>query len=151
VVDSISATIGPLFAVPSMTALIESAAGVEEGGRTGLTGVFTALCFLTTLLFAPLVLMVPKEATAPALIIVGLSMFGNIRRIDLSNLTEGFAPTLMILVTIFSNNFGIGIAAGILSFVIVQLLAGRARDVSMGLYLLTIPLLYFFWTVATRH
>jgi AGZA family xanthine/uracil permease-like MFS transporter len=69
----------------------------------------------------------------------------------MSNLTEGFAPTLMILVTIFSNNLGIGIAAGILSYVIVQILAGRARSVSTGLYLLTIPLLYFFWTVATRH
>jgi AGZA family xanthine/uracil permease-like MFS transporter len=151
VVDSCAATIGPLFGVSSMTALIESATGVEAGGRTGLTNIFTAFLFLATLLFSPLILMIPKEATAPALILVGLSMFANLRKIDLGNLTEGFPAILMVLITLFSNNFGTGIAAGILSYVIVQILASKAREVSLGLYLLTIPLLYFFWTVATKH
>ena len=134
-----------------MTALIESATGVEAGGRTGLTSIFTAFLFLATLLFSPLILMIPKEATAPALILVGLAMFANLRKIDLGNLTDGFPAILMVLITLFSNNFGTGIAAGILSYVIVQILTNRAREVSLGLYLLTIPLLYFFWTVATRH
>ena len=151
VVDSCAATIGPLFGVPAMTALIESATGVEVGGRTGLTSIFTAFLFLATLLFSPLILMIPKEATAPALILVGLSMFANLRRIDLGDLTEGFPAILMVLITLFSNNFGTGIAAGILSFVIIKILTNRAREVSLGLYLLTIPLLYFFWTVATKH
>ncbi len=151
VVDSCAATIGPLFGVPAMTALIESATGVEAGGRTGLTSIFTAFLFLATLLFSPLILMIPKEATAPALILVGLAMFANLRKIDLGNLTDGFPAILMLLITLFSNNFGTGIAAGILSYVIVQILTNRAREVSLGLYLLTIPLFYFFWTVATRH
>lgn len=151
VVDSCAATVGPLFGVPAMTALIESATGVEAGGRTGLTNIFTAFLFLATLLFSPLILMIPKEATAPALILVGLSMFANLRKIDLGNLTEGFPAILMVLITLFSNNFGTGIAAGILSYVIVQILTSKARDVSLGLYLLTIPLFYFFWTVATKH
>ncbi len=151
VVDSCAASLGPLFGVPAMTALIESATGVEDGGRTGLTSVFTTILFLISLLFAPLILMIPKEATAPALILVGLSMFANLRKIDLSSLTEGFPAMLMIMVTIFSNNFGTGIAAGILSYVVVQILSNRARHVSPGLYLLTIPVAYFFWTVATKR
>ena len=151
VVDSCSATIGPLFGVPSMTALIESAAGVEAGGRTGLTGVVTALLFLATLFVAPVILMIPKEATAPALILVGISMFANIRRIELDKFTDGVPAVLMVLMTLFSNNFGTGIAAGILSYVIIQVLAGKGRSVSWGLYLLTLPLLYFFWTIATKH
>jgi AGZA family xanthine/uracil permease-like MFS transporter len=151
VVDSCAATIGPLFGVPASTALIESATGVEVGGRTGLTSIFTAFLFLATLLFSPLILMIPKEATAPALILVGLAMFANLRKIDLGNLTEGFPAILMVLITLFSNNFGTGIAAGILSYVIIQILTNKAREVSLGLYLLTIPLFYFFWTVATKH
>jgi len=151
VVDSCAASVGPLFGVPAMTALIESATGVEDGGRTGLTSVFTAMFFLIALLFAPLILMIPKEATAPALILVGLSMFANLRKIDLSSLTEGIPAMLMIMVTIFSNNFGTGIAAGILSYVAAQILSNRARHVSPGLYLLTIPVAYFFWTVATKR
>jgi AGZA family xanthine/uracil permease-like MFS transporter len=78
-------------------------------------------------------------------------MFANLRKIDLGNITDGFPAILMVLITLFSNNFGTGIAAGILSYVIVQILTNRARQVSLGLYLLTIPLFYFFWTVATRH
>jgi AGZA family xanthine/uracil permease-like MFS transporter len=151
VVDSCAASVGPLFGVPAMTALIESATGVEDGGRTGLTSVFTAMFFLIALPFAPLILMIPKEATAPALILVGLSMFANLRKIDLSSLTEGFPAMLMIMVTLFSNNFGTGIAAGILGYVAVQILSNRARHVSPGLYLLTIPVAYFFWTVATKR
>ena len=134
-----------------MTALIESAAGVEAGGRTGLTGVVTALLFLATLFFAPVILMIPKEATAPALILVGISMFANIRRIELEKFTDGVPAVLMVLMTLFSNNFGTGIASGVLSYVIIQVLAGKARSVSWGLYLLTLPLLFFFWTIAAKH
>jgi AGZA family xanthine/uracil permease-like MFS transporter len=151
VVDSCAATVGPLFGVPGMTALIESAAGVEAGGRTGLTSVVTALLFLATLFIAPVILMIPKEATAPALILVGISMFANLRKIDLEKFTDGVPAVLMVLMTLFSNNFGTGIAAGILSYVIIQVLAGKARGVSWGLYLLTLPLLYFFWTISTKH
>ena len=150
-VDSCTATVGPLFGVPSITALIESATGVEEGGKTGLTGIFAAGFFFLALFLAPVVLMVPQQATAPALILVGLSMFSNIRKIPFTDFTDGFPAALMILITLFSNNFGTGIAAGILAYVIVQVLANRGRQVSVGLYLLTIPLLYFFWTVATKH
>ncbi|PWU03196.1 MAG: permease [Terriglobia bacterium] len=150
VVDSCAATIGPIFGVPAPTALIESAAGVEAGGRTGLTSVTTACLFLVMLFLGNVILMVPKEATSPALILVGCSMFANLRKIDLAHFSHALPPLLMILITLFANNFGTGIAAGILSYLVVQVLAGKARQVSPGLYLLAIPLLYFFFTLATR-
>jgi AGZA family xanthine/uracil permease-like MFS transporter len=151
VVDSCAASIGPLFGVPSMTALIESAAGVKAGGRSGLTSVVTAILFFLTLLFAPMILMIPKEATASALILVGLSMFANIRRIGLEHFTESLPGLLTIVMTLLANNFGTGIASGILSYVFIQVIAGKARQLPWGLYLLAIPLLYFFWTIVTRH
>ena len=151
VVDSIAATIGPVVGVPSATALIESAAGVEAGGRTGLASVFTAACFALMLFLSPLILMIPREATSPALILVGLSMFSNLRKIDLKDFTNALPALLAVLMTLYANNFGTGIAAGILAYVFTQVLAGRARRVSIALYVLTIPLLYFFWTLSTRH
>ncbi len=151
VVDSTAATLGPILGVPGATALIESAAGVEAGGRTGLTGVFTAACFALMLFVAPLILMIPRQATSPALIVVGLSMFSNLRKIDLHDFAVALPALMAVLMTLFANNFGIGIAAGILTYVITQVLAGKGRQVSLALYVMTIPLLYFFWILATKH
>lgn len=150
VVDSVMASIGPLFGVPSATALIESAAGVEAGGRTGLTSVTTATLFGLLLLFSPILLMIPKEATSPALMMVGLAMFANLRKIDFEQFTEAAPALFTVLMTLYANNFGTGIAAGILSYVIVQLLAGKLQRIPPGLALLSIPLLYFFWTLVHK-
>ncbi|WP_211452352.1 NCS2 family permease [Collimonas antrihumi] len=151
VVDSISATVGALFGIPALTALVESAAGVEAGGRTGLTALAAALMFLLMLLFTPIALMIPKEATAPALLLIGLSMFSGLRRVDMDNFTEGLPVMLMVLLTLISNSFGTGIAGGLLCYVIIKLLAGRAKDVPIGLYVLALPLAYYFWTVVSKH
>lgn len=150
VVDSIAATIGPLFGVPALTALIESAAGAEAGGRTGLTAAIAALLFAATLLLVPLALMIPNQATAPALIIIGLAMFSGIRKVDLENFTDGLPAILMVLLTVLSNSFGTGIAGGLLSYVLIKVLAGKARDVSVGMYGLALPLAYYFWTAVGR-
>jgi AGZA family xanthine/uracil permease-like MFS transporter len=151
VVDSSAATAGTLLGVPALTALIESTAGVEAGARTGLASVVTAALFLLALLFGPLLLMVPKEATAPALILVGLTMFTNLQKVDLRDFATGLPAVLTVLVTLIANNFGTGIAAGIVSYVFVQVLSGKAREVPVGLYLLTVPLVYFFWIVSSKH
>ena len=148
VVDSIAATISPLLGVPSATALVESATGAETGGRTGLTALASALLFAVMLLFTPVALMIPAAATAPALILVGLAMFGALRRVDLDNFTEGLSAILMVLLTLLSNSFGTGIAGGMLFYVVIKVLAGEARDVSVGMYVLAVPLAYYFWTVA---
>src|SRR6266852_4747359 len=151
VVDSIAATIGPLFGVPALTALIESAAGVEAGGRTGLTAVAAAMLFLLALVFVPAALMIPAQATAPALILIGLSMFSGLKKVDLEDFTDGLPAILMVLLTLLSNSFGTGIAGGLLSYVLIKLLAGRAREVSLGMYVLAVPLAYYFWTIVSKH
>jgi AGZA family xanthine/uracil permease-like MFS transporter len=150
-VDSIGATLGAVLGIPALTALVESAAGVEAGGRTGLTALAAAAMFALMLFLVPLALAIPKEATAPALIIIGLSMFSTIRNVDFSDFSDGLPVLLMVLLTLLSNSFGTGIAGGLLCFVLVKLLAGRPRDLHRGLYVLAVPLGYYFWTVVRPH
>ncbi len=150
-VDSVAAALGPIFGIPASTALVESATGVEVGGRTGFSSLVTALLFAGVLLLIPVALVIPKEATAPALILVGISMFGSIRHTHFDDLTDSLPVMLMVLITLISNSFGTGIAGGLLSYVLVKLLAGRIRDVPFGLLLLSIPLGYYFWTVVGVH
>jgi adenine/guanine/hypoxanthine permease len=150
-VDSIAATLGPVFGIPALTALVESAAGVEAGGRSGLSSLAAAAMFALMLLFVPVALAIPKEATAPALILIGLSMFGTIRHAHFDDFTDAFPVLSMVLLTLMSNSFGTGIAGGLLCFVIVKLLAGRFKEVPWGLFVLAIPLGYYFWTVVKHH
>ena len=150
-VDSIAATLGPVFGIPALTALVESAAGVEAGGRSGLSSLAAAAMFALMLLFVPVALAIPKEATAPALILIGLSMFSTIRHAHFDDFTDAFPVLSMVLLTLMSNSFGTGIAGGLLCFVIVKLLAGRFREVPWGLVVLAIPLGYYFWTVVKHH
>ncbi len=150
-VDSIAATLGPVFGIPALTALVESAAGVEAGGRSGLSSLAAAGMFTLMLLFVPVALAIPKEATAPALILIGLSMFSTIRHAHFDDFTDAFPVLSMVLLTLMSNSFGTGIAGGLLCFVIVKLLAGRFKEVPWGLVVLAIPLGYYFWTVVKHH
>ena len=131
-VDSLAATLGPVFGIPALTALIESAAGVEAGGRSGLSSLAAAVLFAAMLLFVPVALAIPKEATAPALILIGLSMFATIRHTHFDDFTDALPVMSMVLLTLMSNSFGTGIAGGLLCYVLVKLLAGRWRDVSWG-------------------
>ncbi|AXF22554.1 permease [Burkholderia pyrrocinia] len=150
-VDSLAATLGPVLGIPALTALIESAAGVEAGGRSGLSSLAAAVLFAAMLLFVPVALAIPKEATAPALILIGLSMFATIRHTHFDDFTDALPVMSMVLLTLMSNSFGTGIAGGLLCYVLVKLLAGRWRDLSWGLVVLAIPLGYYFWTVVKPH
>jgi AGZA family xanthine/uracil permease-like MFS transporter len=149
-VDSLAATLGPLIGIPAGTALVESAAGVEAGGRTGLTPVTAAILFLLTLCLLPLAMAIPKQATAPALILIGISMLGTIRHLRSEAVTDILPAMAMVLLTLISNSFGTGIAGGLLVHVIVQVLAGKAREIPIGLLILSIPLGYYFYTAATH-
>ena len=149
-VDSLAAAVGPLIGIPAGTALVESAAGVEAGGRTGLTPVTAAALFLGALCLLPLAMAIPKQATAPALILIGVSMLGTIRHLRGEDVTDLFPAIAMVLLTLISNSFGTGIAGGLLVHVIVQVLAGKAREIPLGLFILAIPLGYYFYTAATH-
>ena len=150
-VDSVAATVGPCIGIPALTALVESAAGAEAGGRTGLTAVFTALFFLLTLFLTPLALVIPKEATAPALIIIGVSMMQTIRGAHGNTLTDTFPAMGMVLLTLISNSFGVGIAGGIVLYVLVKIFESGFKELSPGLLLLALPLAYYLYTAATAH
>ncbi|MFD3245530.1 NCS2 family permease [Rahnella aquatilis] len=146
-VDSIAAALGPIVGIPAATALIESSAAAEVGGKTGLTALAAAIMFMLMLLFTPIALMIPKEATAPALILIGLNMFSNLRKVDLANFTDALPVLMMVMITLISNSFGTGIAGGLLFYVIIKVVAGKAREVPVGLYILAIPLVYYFATL----
>lgn len=150
IIDSIAAALGPIVGIPAATALIESAAAAEAGGKTGLTALAAAVMFLLTLLLTPVALMIPKEATAPALILIGLNMFSGLRKVDLANFTEGLPVLMMVMATLIANSFGTGIAAGLLFYVAIKVVAGKAREVPISLYVLAIPLIYYFATL-THH
>jgi AGZA family xanthine/uracil permease-like MFS transporter len=150
-VDSIAATVGPFIGVPALTALVESAAGAEAGGRTGLTAAFAAFFFLLTLFLTPLALVIPKEATAPALIVIGVSMMQTIRGAHGNTLTDIFPAMAMVLLTLISNSFGVGIAGGIVLYVVVKVFESGFKELSPGLLLLALPLAYYLYIAATAH
>lgn len=150
-VDAIAASVGPLIGIPAATALVESAAGVEAGGRTGLTPLVAALLFLCTLTLLPVAMAIPRQATAPALILIGLSMLGTLRQSSGGDAVDLFPAMAMILLTLIANSFGVGIAGGLLAYVLTQIVAGRWRTLPVGLVILAVPLGYYFYSAATRH
>jgi AGZA family xanthine/uracil permease-like MFS transporter len=149
-VDSIAAALGPWVGIPAATALIESSAAAEAGGKTGLTALAAATMFLLMLLFTPVALMIPKEATAPALILIGLNMFSGLRKVELGNFTDGLPVLMMVMITLIANSFGTGIAGGLLFYIAIKAVAGKWRDIPVGLWILAIPLIYYFATLV-RH
>lgn len=147
-VDAGGTTIGSFFSLPVMTTYVESSAGVEAGGRTGLTAVTTGVLFLLTLFITPLIVIIPTEATAPALILVGVMMLSAVKNIDFNDATESLPAFITIVLTIFTFNFGNGIAAGIITYVLIKALSGRHKEIHPGLYIIIIPLILYFVTLA---
>ena len=133
-VDSLAAALGGAASASSATTYIESAAGVAAGGRTGLTSVVVALCFGLALFVAPLAGVVPPEATAPALIIVGYLMCALVREIPFADLEEGFPALLTMTLMPFSYSITNGIGAGFVSYVVIKLVRGRAGAVHPLMY-----------------
>jgi len=119
-IDAIATMIGALLGTSTTTAYIESAAGIEQGGRTGLTSIVTGLLFLVAVLFAPLVGVVPPYATAPALIMVGLFMMKEVRKIDFGNLEEAFPAFVIMVMIALSYSISTGLAFGFISFAVIK-------------------------------
>jgi len=142
--DALATVIGACCGTTTTGTYIESAAGIEEGGRTGLTALTTGVMFLLALFFTPILTAVPKCAYGPALIIVGVLMMDSVRRIDFQDLTE-FIPAFVVIVLMsFTYNIGIGCTAGFVAYPIVKVLAGRGREVNAGAWVLGIISLLMF-------
>jgi len=135
-VDAFGVSFGALMGTSTVTAYVESSAGISEGGRTGLTAVTTGLLFLLALVLAPLASLIPNAATAPALIIVGVLMVSSIREIDFDDFTEAFPAFICFALMPFTYSIANGIAAGILFYVILKVLSGRFKEVHWLMYIL---------------
>jgi AGZA family xanthine/uracil permease-like MFS transporter len=140
IVDSLATLGAGVAGTSSGTAYIESIAGINSGGRTGLTSVFTALCFLPCFFLAPLAGMVPAYATAPVLILVGASMFGSVGKIDFTRIEEGLPAFLTIILIPLTFSITQGILWGFISHVGLYLVTGRRKDVH--------PVMYVFAAIA---
>ncbi len=136
--DSIGTTFGAVLGTSTVTTYVESAAGVGEGGRTGLTSATTGVLFLLALFFAPVFLMIPSAATAPTLILVGVMMFTSITKINLTDFTESIPAFLTIVMMPFTFSIAEGIVFGMLGYVILKVLTGKYKDISIISYLLAI-------------
>ena len=143
-VDSVAAAAGGAASSSSNTTYIESAAGISEGGRTGLTSVVVGVLFLLSLFLSPIAGVIPPEATAPVLVIVGYFMMTLVREIDWADPGIGIPALLTIIVMPFTFSITNGVAAGFLSYTIIALVRGRFRDVHWLMYLVSAVFVWYF-------
>ena len=137
VVDSCGTMLSGLLGTPAVTSYLESSAGVIEGGRTGLTAVTVAVLFLVSLVFSPLVGIVQGYSTAPALIVVGTLMIQEVRNIDFSNMAEALPAFLTIITMPLTCSIATGFGMGFISYVIIRACIGRAKDVSLTMWIVS--------------
>jgi AGZA family xanthine/uracil permease-like MFS transporter len=143
-VDSLAAVTGGLCGCSSVTTYIESAAGVGEGGRTGLTAVVTGILFLLAVFFSPLVGIVPTYATAPALIVVGYLMITVIKSIKWDDFTTAFPAFLTLIMIPFTYSISNGIGYGFISYVLIKTFTGKYKDVHPLMYLVSVLFAVYF-------
>lgn len=138
--DAIGTSLGAIFGTSTTTTFVESAAGVSEGGRTGLTGVVAAILFGLALFLSPIFLAIPSFATAPALIVVGFLMITSITKIDFDDFTEAIPAYICIIAMPFMYSISEGIAMGVISYVVINLATGKAKDkrISTLMYILAV-------------
>lgn len=138
--DAVATTAGAAFGTSTTTTFVESASGVSEGGRTGLTSVTTAVLFGLSLLLSPIFLAIPSFATAPALIIVGFYMLTNVVNIDFSDYSEAIPCFICIIAMAFFYSISEGIAMGVISYVAINLITGKVKEkkISVLMYILAV-------------
>ena len=136
--DAIGTLSGALFGTSTVTTYVESAAGVSEGGRTGMTALVTAGCFAIALLFAPLFLSIPAAATAPVLVLVGLMMLSPVKEINFEEYAESIPAFICILAMPMMYSITEGIALGLIFYVFLNVLGGKFKKVSISMYVLAL-------------
>ena len=143
--DAVGTTVGAMLGTSTVTTYVESAAGVEEGGRTGLTALVTAAMFFLALFFSPVFLLVPGAATAPALILVGVFMMSPVKEIEFNEITEAVPAFLAIVMMPLAYSIAEGIVWGLTSWVILKVLSGRTKEVGIATYIVAaVFILKFF-------
>jgi len=143
-VDAVMTCVAPALGTTTSGAYVESATGIEAGGRTGFTVLVTGSCFLLSLFFAPFVTAIPAQAYGPALIIVGLFMLAPITRIDFNDYTESIPAFMVVCLMAFTFNIAIGICAGFVLYPICKIVSGKTAQLKPGLWVLAILSLLLF-------
>ena len=146
--DAVATTAGAVIGTSTVTTFVESASGVSEGGRTGLTAVTTAILFGASLLLSPIFLAIPSFATAPALVVVGFYMLSNVVNIDFTDFTEGIPCFICIAAMPFFYSISEGISMGVISYVVLNLISGKAKGKKLSILMYVLAVLfigkYFF-------
>ncbi len=135
-IDAVATMIGAVLGTSTTTSYVESAAGIEQGGRTGLTSIVTGILFLLALLFVPVVGIVPGYATAPALIMVGLFMMKEIKKIDFTNSEEAFPAFILMVMIALSYSISTGLAFGFISFTLIKTVVGKAIEIKPAMWVI---------------
>ena len=138
--DAIATSAGAVLGTSTTTTYVESAAGVTQGGRTGLTAIAAGMLFLLSIFFSPLFLTIPSFATAPALIIVGFYMMGSVAKIDFNDMSDAIPAFLCIIAMPLAYSISEGISIGVISWTIINLITGKAKEkkISVLMYILTV-------------
>lgn len=147
--DAISTAAGALVGTSTVTTVVESSSGIAAGGRTGMTSLITALAFLASIIFAPIVGVIPGAATAPALIFVGILMLSNIKDVDFSCMTNALPAFCTVVFMPFTYSIANGIAFGLITYCIVNTLAGKKSDIKSLTWIVAIIFItrYAFMTM----
>jgi len=135
-IDAVATIAGAVLGTSPTTAFAESASGIEQGGRTGLTSLIVGILFLLALLFVPIVEVVPKYATSPALIMVGLFMAREVKRIDFANLEEAFPSFIIMVMIALSYSISTGLAFGFVSFTLIKIVLGKVREIKPAMWII---------------
>jgi AGZA family xanthine/uracil permease-like MFS transporter len=144
IVDSVAAIAGGMAGISSNTTYIESAAGVAEGGRTGFASIVTGVLFLLAIFLSPLAGIIPSQATAPALVLVGYLMFTLIKDVNVADVEDGLPALLTIILMPLTYDITVGIGAGFISWVLIKVLKGKFAEVHWLMYAVTFAFLVYF-------
>jgi AGZA family xanthine/uracil permease-like MFS transporter len=136
--DAIATSVGATLGTSTVTTYIESGAGISEGGKTGLTSLVVGILFILAIFLAPIAGIIPSQATAPALIIVGVLMMGSLKNINFNDFEEALPAFLTMALMPFSYSIANGIAAGFIFYPLVKLVRGKGKEVSPILYVLAV-------------
>ncbi|AQR90538.1 adenine permease AdeP [Clostridium saccharobutylicum] len=142
--DAIGSAVGACLGTSTPVAFVESAAGIAEGGRTGLAGLTIAGLFFLSLFFSPILTAIPMFATAPVLIVLGVVMMEPITKIDFSDFTEGMPVFLTLILTLLTYSITDGLAFGFVSFVLMKLFTGKSKDIPVPMYFIAIAFVILF-------
>lgn len=146
--DAVGTVVGSATGTSTVTTFIESASGVEAGGRTGLTALTTGIVFLACMFLSPIAAVIPAAATSSALIYVGILMITGLKNIDFADITQAVPVALMLIAMPISGSIGHAIGIGLISYTIIKLFTGKAKEVSVLTYVLSVIFLVKFFFVA---